>query len=53
MNAPVFFQFELGRAKAQLAEFFSEIPPKGLETKNCNPFAHQASDASESKQGRI
>ena len=28
MNAPVFFQFELGRAKAQLAEFFSEIPPK-------------------------
>jgi hypothetical protein len=36
MNSPVFLQFELGRAKAQLAAFFAVMPglqPVALEPK--------------------
>jgi hypothetical protein len=44
MNSLVFLRFELGRAQAQLAEFFGEMPAsstKGVETESCHAIAHR------------
>ena len=44
MNSLVFLLFELGRAQAQLAEFFGKMPAsstKGVETESCHAIAHR------------
>jgi hypothetical protein len=42
MNSPFFLQSELGRAQAQLAESFANLPassPIGAETESCGAIA--------------
>ena len=42
MNSPFFLQSELGRAQAQLAESFANLPassPIGVETESCGAIA--------------
>jgi hypothetical protein len=42
MNSPIFLQFELGRAQAQLAESLAKpaaLSPIGAESASCSAFA--------------